>query len=336
MLPYLLCSFLLLVAGSAFPQSLELTIKNYGLSVGNSEKVNGIRINFRDHRRVEVNGINMTVWSARDNIRGYVNGLALGLPMTSGENLRGIATGIFGVGAQGSIKGVAVAPIGVGAGGNLAGITVAIIGAGSGGSFTGIGVAGIGFGSGGDLEGLMLAGIGLGSGGSIKGIAVGGIGVGSGGSIDGVAVGLIGAGAGGNINGIAVGGIGLGAGGDMTGLLAGGVGLGCGGELKGVALAGGGIGAPAITGITASPAAGAVEFRGVALAPGYFQISHEGVLKGVSVSAFNHIKGENRGLSIGIVNFADVLRGVQIGLINIARSNPSGLKVLPIFNADFD
>lgn len=336
MFRYLLCSFLILTAGRVFPQSLDLTIRNYGLSIGNSRKVNGIRINYRDHGRVEVNGINMTLWTAHENVRGYVNGLALGLPLTSGDNIHGIATGVFGVGAERSIIGISVAPIGVGAGGNLIGITVAGIGAGTGGTFTGIGVAGIGFGSGSNLEGLMLAGVGLGSGGSIKGIAVGGIGLGSGDNIDGIAVGLIGAGAGGDITGIAGGGIGLGAGGDMTGLFAGGVGLGCGGELKGIALAGVGVGAPKITGITASLAAGTVEFQGVALSPGYFRIDEEGVLKGVSVSAFNHIKGENSGLSIGIINFAEVLSGVQLGLINIAKSNPSGLKVLPIFNANFD
>ena len=35
------------------------------------------------------------------------------------------------------------------------------------------------------------------------------------------------------------------------------------------------------------------------------------------------------------MNYARDLRGVQIGVINIARSNPKGTRVLPLFNADF-
>ena len=39
-----------------------------------------------------------------------------------------------------------------------------------------------------------------------------------------------------------------------------------------------------------------------------------------------------RGLAIGIVNFAEELHGAQIGLMNIARNNPSGRQVLPVIN----
>jgi hypothetical protein len=44
------------------------------------------------------------------------------------------------------------------------------------------------------------------------------------------------------------------------------------------------------------------------------------------------MKGSQRGLAIGIVNYAEELHGVQIGLINIARNNSSGTRVLPIVN----
>ena len=43
-------------------------------------------------------------------------------------------------------------------------------------------------------------------------------------------------------------------------------------------------------------------------------------------------EGVQRGLAIGIVNFAEELHGAQIGLINIARNNPSGRRVLPVIN----
>jgi hypothetical protein len=59
-------------------------------------------------------------------------------------------------------------------------------------------------------------------------------------------------------------------------------------------------------------------------------------MTGLSVSAFNRIRGEQRGLAIGIVNYAESLHGMQIGLLNWAENNPSGLKILPVANAHFD
>jgi hypothetical protein len=49
----------------------------------------------------------------------------------------------------------------------------------------------------------------------------------------------------------------------------------------------------------------------------------------------NQIEGRQSGLSIGIVNYAWELNGIQIGLINYVRDNPKYLKVLPLFNAPF-
>lgn len=56
-----------------------------------------------------------------------------------------------------------------------------------------------------------------------------------------------------------------------------------------------------------------------------------GTLRGVSVSAVNRIRGQQRGLTIGIVNIAEELHGLQLGLVNIAR-NKSSFSVLPIAN----
>jgi hypothetical protein len=58
-------------------------------------------------------------------------------------------------------------------------------------------------------------------------------------------------------------------------------------------------------------------------------------LAGLAVSSYNDVRGTHRGLSIGIYNYARTLRGVQIGLVNYVRDNPDGLRLLPIFNADF-
>jgi hypothetical protein len=57
-----------------------------------------------------------------------------------------------------------------------------------------------------------------------------------------------------------------------------------------------------------------------------------GRVTGVTISAFNHIKGEQFGLSLGLLNFAWEVNGVQVGLINIAQKNRSGIKVLPLVN----
>jgi hypothetical protein len=66
----------------------------------------------------------------------------------------------------------------------------------------------------------------------------------------------------------------------------------------------------------------------------WVKIEH-GEMQGITVGAFNQVRGLHHGLAIGIVNYADELQGMQIGVINIARNNPSGAKVLPIANAHF-
>jgi hypothetical protein len=107
--------------------------------------------------------------------------------------------------------------------------------------------------------------------------------------------------------------------------------VGSGGPIRGVAVAGGGIGADRIAGVAlAGLAVGASEVSGAVVAPAYFRIEG-GALRGVSVSAYNRIRGRQHGLAIGLLNIADELHGVQIGLINIARNKPS-LRVLPLVN----
>ena len=41
-------------------------------------------------------------------------------------------------------------------------------------------------------------------------------------------------------------------------------------------------------------------------------------------------------MTIGIVNFAQNLNGIQLGLINIARNKSKSFQVLPLINAHFD
>ena len=58
-------------------------------------------------------------------------------------------------------------------------------------------------------------------------------------------------------------------------------------------------------------------------------------MTGVSVSAFNHIRGYQRGVAIGVVNYAYDIKGIQLGILNHVESNPRYLRWLPIFNTRF-
>jgi hypothetical protein len=68
---------------------------------------------------------------------------------------------------------------------------------------------------------------------------------------------------------------------------------------------------------------------------GWTRLEH-GTLRGLAVGSFNQLKGTQHGLAIGIVNYAEELHGVQVGLLNIARNNSSGTRVLPIVNVHRD
>jgi hypothetical protein len=313
-------------------QVIDLTIHNTGLAIGDKPRVNGIRINFRDRKLEQVNGVNVTIWNPYEPATGVVNGIALGLPVTGAKNINGIATGLLGAGAAQSLHGIGVAPIGVGAGGDIRGIMIAGIGVGGGGSMTGLSIGGIGVGSGGAVRGIQIGGIGVGSGGSLTGLSIGGIGVGGGGDVRGIAIGGIGVGGGGSFRGIGIGGVGVGAGGDATGLMIGGIGVGSGGTLEGVSIGGVGVGAPKLEGLALSPiAAGGEHVHAIVLAGAYFKVERQGRFDGGAVSSFNHIKGEQHGLTIGLLNYARELHGAQVGLINIS-DNGGKRRVLPVLS----
>lgn len=75
--------------------------------------------------------------------------------------------------------------------------------------------------------------------------------------------------------------------------------------------------------------------KGIQLALGTVSVPRGGRMNGLSASAFNYIRGTQTGVTIGIVNYCWRLKDVQIGLVNIARDNPTGMKVLHILNANF-
>lgn len=317
---------------AAQPSYLDLTVNDVGIAIGDAPRVTGLRINFRDRYLERVNGVNLTVWTPYVGT-GDVRGIGIGLPATGARNIDGLAVGIGGVAAEERLRGIAIAPIGAGSGEEITGLVLAGVGAGSGGKITGIAITGLGVGSGGGVRGLMIGGLGVGTGGRLTGLTIAGLGAGAGGGVDGLTIAGLGVGSGGHVRGISIGGLGVGSGGGVTGLSIAGLGIGSGGEIRGLAIAGGGVGGPKITGIVITGiGAGTLDFNGGVIAPFYFRIERDGSMRGVSVSAFNRLSGVQHGLTIGVLNIAEHLRGVQVGLINIARNNPRGRRVLPIVN----
>lgn len=353
-----------LFAAAPLSAQVNLTVNNVGISIGDSRRVTGLRINFRDRYLREVTGINATIWMPYEESRGDVRGLALGLPATGARNIDGIAAGIIGIGTHETMRGLAIGGIGMGVGDDMKGIAIGGIGMGVGNDLRGIAAGGIGLGIGQDLRGLAVGGIGMGIGGEMRGIAIGGLGAGIGEDMEGLAIGGLGIGAGGNATGILIGGlgagvgndlkglsiaglgigaggdvkgltlagVGLGAGGNVTGVQLAGIGIGAGGTLKWVSVAGIGVGAPRIEGVAIASAVGGENVRGLVIAPIYFRIANGGRMNGLNVSAYNNVRGTQQGLAIGIFNYARSLDGVQLGLLNYAGNKRRGTRLLPIVN----
>ncbi len=293
---FLVSSAVLTAEGFTIPN------KKWGICFGNSSEFTGLRFNLVDRNINTINGINVTFWKAKDDeeATGTVNVLSLGV-IPYAENLNGIQLGIFGSGAKN----------------NISVIYIGLLGSGAGGDMTGINIGGLGVGAGGNVTGINFGFLGAGAGGHMKGINIGGLGVGAGESLIGFNAGLLGVGAGESVMGINFGGLGVGAGESLIGLTLAGIGAGA-PTVKGITIAGIGVGGKSITGLT------------MALAT--IKIIDGGELKGIAVSAYNNIRGTQTGLSIGIVNYAYRVKGLQIGLVNIIRDNPRGRRVLPIIN----
>jgi hypothetical protein len=136
------CTFISSTGSAQGSNSIDLTVNNVGISIGDSHRVTGIRLNYRDSDLRKVTGINATIWMPYEHSRGDVRGLALGVPATGARNIDGIALGLVGIGTMEDMRGIAV--------------------------------GGIGMGVGNDMKGIAIGGIGLGAGSDMKGIAAGG------------------------------------------------------------------------------------------------------------------------------------------------------------------
>lgn len=84
-----------------------------------------------------------------------------------------------------------------------------------------------------------------------------------------------------------------------------------------------------IQGLSLSSLLSADELRGIHASLFYTRIN---ILQGISLSGYHKITGEQRGITLGILNMAESLRGIQIGVLNFAGNNPIPFKWLPLIN----
>jgi len=325
-------------AGSMVLPARGFTIpaKNWGICFGNSPQFTGLRFNFIDRNIRTINGVNVTLWKPPDKqVSGTVNGFSLGL-IPYADRLNGLQLGLLGLGAEKQVTGVSIGLIGAGSGGDIKGITIGGIGVGAGGSLIGINIGLVGTGAGENVTGVNFGGLGVGAGQNLTGLNIGLLGVGAGENVIGINIGGLGVGAGQNLTGLSFGLLGVGAGENLTGITIAGLGAGAGEKLTGLTICGLGAGAPSIRGVTiAGLGLGGKFVSGLSVALGTVMVKDDGMISGLNISAFNYIKGTQKGVAIGIVNYAYRLKGIQIGLVNIVRDNPRGRVILPIINFNF-
>ena len=177
--------FVLLVSSMAQGGAVGLTIKDYGISFGNSKRLTGLRFNLFDHDVENVNGLNLCFISM-ENPDFVMNGLAVGIWGTSISKRRGVSIdGLFaifdqadgmvicGIGSEfGRVNGAILG--GLLAGKDLHGIAACPLGINCE-RINGIGIGGLGILTS-RAKGFTFGGIGIDSD-VIHGLAVGGLGI---------------------------------------------------------------------------------------------------------------------------------------------------------------
>ena len=103
-----------LLLTSAAEASLDLTVRQCGISLGNSPRLTGIRINAVDDSVEAINGINLTLWNPGPNPEATLRGAALGLIGPKARTIDGVALGGLGVVAHERLLGLGAAAFGVG------------------------------------------------------------------------------------------------------------------------------------------------------------------------------------------------------------------------------
>jgi hypothetical protein len=322
--------------------SLDLAVKNIGLSFGNSRRFNGLRLNLVDDGVEEMNGVNVTLWKPGRNPDAAMRGLMLGLVAINAADLRGVSIGGLAVVGESCVEGISIAGLASVAEGSITGISIAGLASVAEGNMAGISLAGLASVTEKSMTGISIAGLAAVAERSMTGISVAGLAIAGEDEINGLAASLGSIISDGDINGVALGAVGLlglrssrseddegysrslDISPSFTGIRA--------RNVRWLAIHGMDIRAEdSLLGMGISGIAlRADEIRGGAVA-GIVVKTRD--LGGVSISSVNYVDGPQIGVSIGIVNYARELRGFQLGLLNIAKNNPRGLRVLPVLNA---
>jgi hypothetical protein len=296
--------------------AVNLTVNHWGLSFGNSQRVNGLRFNWSDAGLEQINGINITLWKPEKPMTGTINGLAIGFAGPGARTINGLAIGGGGVVTGRLMRGVALAGLGVV----------------SNGDFEGIGISGLGVVANHDFVGFGFSGLGVVANGDFTGVSIAGLGAVANGRMRGVSVALVGVVGNGGISGITVSGVGVVTNGEYHGLAIAGVGVVANQGIHGYALGGAGVIAKGGTITGGAVTLYKVEARaihGFSVAGLYLKTWD---LTGLGIGAYNRVRRTQVGLTIGLLNVARELHGVQLGLINIAKNNKAPFRVLPILN----
>ena len=297
---------------------LPIGLKESGISIGNSRRWNGLRLNVSDHAVEEVNGINLGVWDFHKPAVERMRGIDLGLKNRVVEG-RGLSLGLIGIEGEVELRGVHVSGLGTVSEGDIGGLGLGGLAVVAGEDLYGIHAGGLAVVSQGEQRGLTLGGLAVVSQEAQSGIQVGGLAVVSQGAQRGLGLGGLAVVSQEDQLGIRAGGLAVVSGANLSGLSMAGLACVSGADLRGVALSG-----------IATIAVGDID--GVA---GALLSTHSRNLDGVAFSGYNRIDGHQTGLSIGIFNRTRSLHGVQIGLLNYVKENPAWLRWLPIVNARF-
>ncbi|KAA3656828.1 MAG: hypothetical protein DWQ10_14560, partial [Calditrichaeota bacterium] len=119
-------SILLMFTFPLAAQHLDLAVNGYGLSLGNSSKITGVRINWSDDRVEKVTGLNMTMWRPTRNPNAEFKGMYLGLVGTDAKSVQGISLTGVGIAAAHSISGVHITGLGLASDKRISGTNFAL------------------------------------------------------------------------------------------------------------------------------------------------------------------------------------------------------------------
>lgn len=283
---------------------------------------------------------------------GAHRGLAVGgIAVIGGEELVGAHVSGLATVTGGAGLGVQAAGASVVAGERLAGLQLAGLAVVGGTHMRGVQVGGLATVAGEDLYGIQLGGLATLGGEELRGAQASGLAVVSGEGMRGIQAAGAAVVGGGVVRGLQIGGLAVVGGDGLDGLQVGGLAVASGCRVRGLQASlglvevrravfdvealpqpgrsGDACPDPGITGITlAGVRIRTTRTDGLSVAGGWIDADR---VRGLSVAGVQRT-GLQVGLAIGLVNWADELQGVQLGLLNRAGNNPPPFRVLPLLN----